>query len=104
MNWPVRGNDGESLGQFHSNMREVCDALQDEPESTLAELSDTLCLPEDTVSRAVLQLLNERRILATFGRYRVQTYRVNYDWRPPEQADVVAGTLTLFSSTLRRQD
>ena len=55
MNWPVRGNDGESLGQFHANMREVCDALQDEPESTLAELSDTLCLPKDTVSRAVIQ-------------------------------------------------
>jgi len=104
MNWPVRGNDGESLGQFHTNMREVCNALQDEPESTIAELSVTLGLTEDTVERAVNQLLNERRILATFGRHRVQTYRVNYEWRPPEPAAVVAGTLSLFSATLRHQD
>lgn len=105
MNWPIRnGSAGESLGQFHSNMREVCDALQDEPENTIAELADTLSMSEDTVARAVNQLLNERRILATFGRHRVQTFRVNYGWRQPEPAEVVAGTLTLFSATLRRQD
>jgi hypothetical protein len=96
--WPVRmfgpGPGGESLGQFHANMREVCGALQDEPECTIAELAETLGMPEDTVNRAVLQLLNDRRILATFGRHRVQTFRVNHDWRPPVSTD----SPTLFPS------
>lgn len=98
------GSGGESLAQFHATVREVHNEIGDEPESTVAELATAIGLTLDAVERAVLHLLNERRILATFGRHKVQTFRVNRDWRQPEPAEVVACALTPFSASLRNQD
>lgn len=91
---------GESLGQFHANVREVCNEIEAEPESTAAELAETLGMTEDAVDRAVLHLLSDRRILATFGRHKIQTFRLNQNWRTAEPAEVVAATLSLFSASL----
>lgn len=88
---------GETPIQFRAKVADTLEVLANEPESTAREIALTLGLDEDTTGRLLIHLLSERRILATVGRHKIPTYRVNPLWTPPDPTTI----LSPFSASLR---